>query len=95
MLDMDYVVVGVVSALAIAMHVVLFVLVRRWMDRDLALSHAGDDPVRRQWMLGQLEKARRDGVPRRELPAWLERAAANAPEPVVAVLQGGSAGEPE
>ncbi|WP_232207577.1 hypothetical protein [Pseudoxanthomonas sp. J35] len=78
-MNLDYVVVGVVSLLALAMHVVLFVLVRRWMDRDLALSMAGDDPVRRAWMLERLAQAKREGVRRRDLQAWLERAAAEAP----------------
>jgi len=77
--NLDYVVVAVVSALAIALHVVLFVLVRRWMDRDLALSLAGEDPARRQWMLEQLALARRQGVRRRDLPVWLEQAARAAP----------------
>jgi len=75
----DYVVVGVVSLLALAMHVVLFVLVRRWMDRDLALSMAGDDPARRAWMLEKLAQAKREGVRRRDLQAWLERVASEAP----------------
>src|SRR5690606_38643755 len=78
--NLDYLIVGVVSALAIALHVGLFLLFRRWMDRDLALSLAGDDPVRRQWMLEQLARARREGVRRRDLQAWLEQVAAQGPE---------------
>lgn len=78
-MNRDYVVVGVVSLLALAMHVVLFVLVRRWMDRDLALSMAGDDPARRAWMLEKLAQAKREGVRRRDLQAWLERVASEAP----------------
>ena len=78
-MNTDYLVVAVVSALAIALHVVLFVLFRRWMDRDLALSFAGDDAGKRAWMLEQLARARREGVRRRDLPAWLQRAAAAAP----------------
>lgn len=75
-MNIDYLVVGVVSGLAIALHVVLFVLFRRWMDRDLALSFAGDDPRRQAWMLQRLEQARRERIRRRDLPAWLERQAA-------------------
>ncbi|KAF1691773.1 hypothetical protein CSC64_08360 [Pseudoxanthomonas koreensis] len=75
---MDYLVVGVVSILAIALHVVLFVLFRRWMDRDLALSMAGDDPARRAWMLEKLAQARRERVRRRDLAAWLRQAAAGS-----------------
>ena len=79
-MNIDYLVVGVVSILAIALHVVLFVLFRRWMDRDLALSYAGDDPARCAWMLEQLARAKREGVRRRALAAWLERVAAEGPD---------------
>ncbi|WP_372017894.1 hypothetical protein [Pseudoxanthomonas sp. 10H] len=75
-MNLDYLVVGVASALAIALHVALFVLFRRWMDRDLALSFAGGDPRKRAWMLARLGRARRERVRRRDLPAWLERQAA-------------------
>lgn len=65
----------VASALAIALHVALFVLFRRWMDRDLALSFAGDDAGKRGYMLARLGQAKATGVRRRELAAWLQRAA--------------------
>ena len=78
-MNLDYLLVAVVSALVIALHVVLFVLFRRWIERDLALSLAGDDPVRREWMLEMLAEARRNRVRRRDLEAWLRRAAARAP----------------
>ena len=71
----DIAIVAVVCALAIALHVVLFVLFRRWMDRDLALSFAGEDPGKRDYMLRRLQQAKDEGVKRRELPAWLARAA--------------------
>ena len=64
-----------VSVLAVALHVALFVLFRRWMSRDLALSFAGDDARKCDYMLQQLAQARRKGVKRRDLPAWLERVA--------------------
>ena len=73
---MDLAIVVVVSLLAIALHVVLYLLFRRWMDRDLALSLAGDDEDKRRYMLDCLQRARRDGVRRRDLPAWLEHEAA-------------------
>ena len=75
----DLAVIALVSVLALALHVVLFLLVRRWMDRDLALSFAGADADRRAWMLAWLRQAKAQGVRRRELPAWLERAAAEYP----------------
>ncbi|MGE8220585.1 hypothetical protein [Stenotrophomonas acidaminiphila] len=73
---MDLAIVLVVSLLAIALHVALYLLFRRWMDRDLALSLAGDDAGKRCYMLDCLQRARRDGVRRRDLPAWLEHEAA-------------------
>ncbi len=73
---MDSVIVAVVSLMAIALHVVLFVLFRRWMDRDLAQSLAGDDDDKRAYMRQCLQRAKQAGVRRRDLPAWLEREAA-------------------
>ena len=74
-MNLNYVIVAVVSALAIAMHVVLYVLIRRWMDRDLALSFAGEDEAKRDYMRACLERAKREGVRRRDLPDWLQRQA--------------------
>ena len=74
-MNLDYVIVAVVSALAIALHVALFVLFRRWMDRDLALSFAGEDEAKRDYMRACLERAKREGVRRRDLPDWLQRQA--------------------
>ena len=71
----DIAVIALVSALALALHVVLFLLVRRWMDRDLALSFATDDPGFRAYMLQRLQQALEEKVTRRELAAWLARAA--------------------
>lgn len=68
-----------VSAIALALHLLLFALFRRWVWRDLALSLAGDDPHKRAWMLAQLQAARRQRVPRRQLEAWLTAAAARYP----------------
>jgi len=50
---------------------------RRWMDRDLALSMAGKDDDKRAYMLQRLELARAQKIKRKALAAWLEREAAN------------------
>ena len=42
---------------------------------DLALSLGGEDAAKRVYMLVKLEEARRTGVKRRDLPAWLQQAA--------------------
>lgn len=81
-MGVDVAIVVIVSVLAIAMHVVLFVLFRRWMDRDLALSFAGDDAGKRDYMLTCLQRAREQGVKRRELPGWLQQASRAYPETV-------------
>ncbi len=78
-MGVDVAIVVAVTLLAIAMHVVLFVLFRRWMDRDLALSFAGDDAGKRDYMLACLGRAGVEGVKRRDLPVWLERAADDYP----------------
>lgn len=74
-MGIDIAIVALASALAIALHVVLFVLFRRWMDRDLALSFAGEDEAKRDYMRACLERAKREGVRRRDLPDWLQRQA--------------------
>ena len=71
----DLAIVLLVSALALALHVILFVLIRRWVDRDLALSFAGDDEAKRDYMRACLQRAKREGVRRRDLPDWLQRQA--------------------
>jgi len=74
-MNVDYLIVAAVTLSAIALHVGLYVVVRRWMDRDLALSLAGEDEAKRGWMLHCLARARDEGVRRRDLPAWLQRQA--------------------
>ncbi|QVM92580.1 hypothetical protein JYG34_05980 [Pseudomonas entomophila] len=70
---MDYFIVVIVTATGLYFHWWLYVRMRRWMDRDLALSLAGEDPGKREYMLGLLERARAEKVSRKELAAWLER----------------------
>ena len=50
--------------------------IKRWMDRDLALSLAGDSTAKRNYMLARLAEAQAAGIKRSDLPAWLEQAAA-------------------
>ena len=73
---MDYFIVVVMTVTGLYFHWWLYVRMRRWMDRDLALSLAGEDPVKRAYMLDCLEQARGQKIKRKELAAWLERQAA-------------------
>ncbi|MFJ2280612.1 hypothetical protein ACIOUG_05690 [Pseudomonas sp. NPDC087803] len=73
---MDYLIVFVTTVAGLYFHGWLYVRIRRWMDRDLALSLAGKDEGKRTFMLEQLADARAQKVKRRDLPQWLEAAAA-------------------
>lgn len=41
---MDYFIIVVTTAAGLYFHWWIYWRIRRWMDRDLALSFAGDDP---------------------------------------------------
>ena len=73
---MDYFIIAVTTLAGLYFHGWLYVRIKRWMDRDLALSLAGDDEHKRVFMLQRLDSARAQKVKRKELAAWLERAAA-------------------
>lgn len=75
-MNIDYLIVAAVTVPAIVLHVGLYLVIRRWMDRDLALSFAGEDPRKQAWMLQRLALAKAEGVPRRDLPDRLQRDAA-------------------
>ncbi len=72
---MDYFIIAVVTLAGLYFHWWLYVRIRRWTDRDLALSLGGDDKGKRDYMLQCLQQARSEGIKRRDLPRWLERAA--------------------
>ena len=55
---MDYFIIFITTAAGLYFHWWLYVRIKRWMDRDLALSLAGDDPARRAFMVQRLEEAR-------------------------------------
>ncbi|WP_349569682.1 hypothetical protein [Azotobacter salinestris] len=76
---MDYFIIFITTVTGLYFHWWLYVRIKRWMDRDLALSLAGRDAARRDYMLERLDEARREGVKRRDLAQWLERAAADYP----------------
>lgn len=72
---MDYFIIVVTTVAGLYFHGWLYLRIRRWIDRDLALSLAGNDLHKRAFMLQQLEKARTLKINRRELPDWLKNAA--------------------
>ncbi|BCX66556.1 hypothetical protein [Pseudomonas izuensis] len=77
---MDYFIIVVTTVAGLYFHGWLYVRIRRWMDRDLALALAGGDECKKAFMLQQLENARAQKIKRRDLPQWLEAAAAGYPD---------------
>lgn len=76
---MDYFIIVITTVAGLYFHWWLYVRIKRWADRDLALSLAGQDETRRAFMLERLAEAQRQGVKRRDLAQWLERAATETP----------------
>ena len=76
---MDYFIIVVTTAAGLYFHWWLYVRIKRWMDRDLALAMAGSDEQKKAFMLQQLERARQQKIKRRDLQQWLEAAAATYP----------------
>ena len=74
---MDYFILFITTAAGLYFHGWLYVRIKRWMDRDLALSLAGDDPAKKDFMLQRLAAARQQNIKRRDLPQWLHTAAAD------------------
>ncbi|KAE9643111.1 hypothetical protein EJA70_16870 [Pseudomonas sp. PB103] len=65
---MDYLIIVVTTAAGLYFHGWLYVRIKRWMDRDLALSLAGKDEGKRAFMLEQLANAQAQKIKRRDLP---------------------------
>jgi len=76
---MDYFIIVVTTVAGLYFHWWLYVRIKRWMDRDLALSLAGKNEDKRTFMLEQLANAQTQKIKRRDLPKWLEAAAAGYP----------------
>lgn len=72
---MDYFIVAITTVAGLYFHGWLYVRIKRWMDRDLALSLAADSPAKREYMLQRLQEAQSTGIKRKALPAWLKQAA--------------------
>jgi hypothetical protein len=77
---MDYFIIVVTTVAGLYFHWWLYVRIKRWMDRDLALSLAGKDEQKRAFMLQQMANAQAQKIKRRDLPQWLAAAAAGYPD---------------
>ena len=87
---MDYFIIVVTTVAGLYFHGWLYLRIRRWIDRDLALSLAGSDLHKRAFMLQQLEKARtpEDQPPRFAGLVEKRGAAVHAPRPLEERLRG-------
>ena len=74
---MDYFIIAFLTFTAIYFHWWLYVRFKRWGDRDLALSMAGEDVAKKAYMLERLAEAQEQKLKGAKLQAWLERAAAD------------------
>ena len=72
---MDYFIIVATTAAGLYFPWWLYRRIKRWVDRDLALSLAGDDQRKRNFMLQQLDRAKAEKVKRKDLPQWLQDAA--------------------
>ncbi|MBD0684506.1 MULTISPECIES: hypothetical protein [unclassified Pseudomonas] len=72
---MDYFIIVATTVAGLYFHGWLYMRIKRWMDRDLALSLAGQDEQKKTYMLQQLARSREQGIKRRDLPHWLQAAA--------------------
>ena len=72
---MDYFIIAVATLSGLYFHWWIFVRIKRWTNRDLALSMAGDDPQKKAYMLEKLEEATALKVKKAQLEDWLQTAA--------------------
>lgn len=76
---MDYFIIVVTTVAGLYFHWWLYLRIKRWMDRDLALALAAGDEHKKTYMLQQLADAQAQKIRRRDLPQWLEAAATGYP----------------
>lgn len=76
-MPLDYFIIASLTLAGLYFHWWLYVRIKRWADRDLALSLAGASAAKKDYMLQRLAEAQAGHVKRRDLQAWLERAAAD------------------
>lgn len=72
---MDYFIVAIATLSGLYFHWWIYVRIKRWMNRDLALSMALGDVKKQEYMLGKLQEAQALKIKKTELQDWLQRAA--------------------
>ncbi len=72
---MDYFIVAVAVLTGLYFHWWIYARIKRWINRDLALSMAGDDQHKKNYMLDKLAQAAALKINKAELQNWLQKAA--------------------
>ncbi len=72
---MDYFIVAVAVLTGLYFHWWIYARIKRWINRDLALSMAGDDQQKKSYMLDKLAQAAALKINKAELQSWLQKAA--------------------
>lgn len=70
-------IIVVVSVSGFYFHWWLYVRIKRWINRDLALSMADDSKAMQDYMLERLQEAEKRKVAKKDLHDWLQVAAEN------------------
>lgn len=72
---MDYFIVAIATLSGLYFHWWIYVRIKRWINRDLALSMAANDPDKQSYMLNKLDEAGKLKISKKDLPTWLQNAA--------------------
>lgn len=72
---MDYFIVAIATLSGLYFHWWIYARIKRWINRDLALSMAQGDPQKQAYMLDKLAQAQALKIKKTELQAWLQQAA--------------------
>lgn len=72
---MDYFIIAVATLSGLYFHWWLYVRIKRWVNRDLALSMAEGDSDKQAYMLEKLAEAQQQKIRKAELEPWLRHAA--------------------
>ena len=76
---MDYFIIARATLSGLYFHWWIYVRIKRWINRDLALSMAQGDSAKQAYMLDKLAEAQTLKVKKAELQNWLQNAADQYP----------------
>ena len=71
---MAYFIIAVATLSGLYFHWWIYARIKRWANRDLALSMAGKDEKKQRYMLEKLSEAQSLKISKDDLEAWLSQA---------------------